>query len=111
MRKCVMDDFRILRKLKKLALKAIDVLDKSRGTCSCYEAGKMRRDLQETLDKKEEKSENAFMDELISVLEEVAEFFKDYKRSFKSEDFKKLGNKISGFLEAVENASKNITRR
>jgi hypothetical protein len=102
MKKRVMDDSRIVKKLKKLAWNAIDVLNESRGACSCYEAGKLRRDLQKVLRSKEGKSIKTLIDELIPVLSEVAEFFEDPKRSFKSDDFKELGNKISGFLDKIE---------
>jgi hypothetical protein len=95
----VMDNSRILENLKKLAVEAIAVLKQSRRARSCYEAGKLRRDLRDTLDKKEENSEKAFTDELVSALDDVADFLKDPERSFKSKKFKKLGDKISGFLE------------
>ena len=95
----VMDNSRILENLKKLAVEAIAVLKQSRRARSCYEAGKLRRDLQGILDKKEEKSEKAFTCELVSALDDVAKFLKAPERSFKSKKFKKLGDKISEFLE------------
>jgi hypothetical protein len=43
-----------------------------------------------------------FTDELIPALEEVAKFLKDPRRSFKSDDFKNLGDEISDFLQKIE---------
>jgi len=102
MKKRVMDDSGIVKKLKKLVRNAINVLNASRGACSCYEAGKLRRDLQKVLKSEEEKTEKDFTDELVSALEKVAGFLKDPERSFKSEDFKELGDEISGFLDEIE---------
>ena len=102
MKKRVMDDSGIVKKLKKLARNAIDVLNASRGACACYEAGKLRRDLQEVLKSKERKNKKMFIDELVPVLSKIAEFSTDPERSFKSKDFKELGNEISGFLDKIE---------
>jgi hypothetical protein len=102
MKKRVMDDSRISKRMKELARKAIDVLNESRGACACYEAGKMRLDLQDALNKKEAISGKVFTDELIPALEEVAKFLKDPRRSFKSDDFKNLGDEISDFLQKIE---------
>jgi hypothetical protein len=102
MKKRVMDNFHILRKLKKLTVETIDALNKSRKTRSCYEAGKLRKKLQEILACKEKKLEKTFIKELLFALEEVVKFLKNPKRSFKSEDFKKLGDKISGFLKTIK---------
>jgi hypothetical protein len=102
MKKRVMDNFHILRKLEKLAVNAIDVLNNSRGAHACYEAGELRKKLQKILACKKEISEKTFTGELVSALEEVANFLKDPERSFKSEDFKKQGDKISGFLKTIK---------
>ncbi|MDD5697391.1 MAG: hypothetical protein PHH77_02135 [Victivallaceae bacterium] len=102
MKKHVMDGSRIHRKLKQLAMNAIGVLNDSRSASSCYEAGELRRGLRGALSEKEEKSEEAVTDELVSTLEKVAGFLKDPERSFKSEDFKKLGDEITGFLEKIK---------
>jgi hypothetical protein len=102
MKKCVMDNFRVLRELENLAEKAIDVLNHSREIRSRSEAGVLRKSLQKILAEKEEKLEEILMNELVFVLGKVAEFFKDKERSFKSEDFKELGNEISAFLEKIE---------
>ena len=99
MKKCVMDNFRILRELEGLAKKAINMLNGTRDARSCSEASLLRKSLKRILDHKEEKLEATLMKELIAVLGEVAEFARDKKRSFKSEDFKKLGDKINDFLE------------
>ena len=95
----VMDDFRILKELEKLAEKAIGVLKRSKEIRSCFEAGELRKSLRGILARKEEKLEETLMKELLAVLGEVAEFLKDSERSFKSGKFKKLGDEISGFLE------------
>lgn len=99
MKECVMDNFRVLRELEKLAEKAMDVLNLSREIRSCPEAGLLRKSLRRILDQKEEKLENTLMKELIAVLGEVAKFSKDPTRSFKSENFLNLGDEISIFLE------------
>ena len=101
MKKSVMDDFCVLKELEKLAEKTIGILNQSRETRSHFEASLLRKSLQGILDQKEEKLEETLMTELVAVLGEVAEFFKDPKRSFKSEDFKKMGNKILSFLETI----------
>ena len=102
MKKCVMDNFRVLRGLEKLAEEAIDVLNQSREKRSRPEASVLRKSLRGILDRKEEKLEGKLMNELVAVLGEVVKFSKNKERSFKSEDFKKLGNKISGFLATIE---------
>jgi molecular chaperone DnaK (HSP70) len=96
-----MDNFRVLRELENLAEKAIDVLNHSREIRSRSEAGVLRKSLQKILDEKEEKLEEILMNELASVLGEVAEFLRDPERSFKSKDFKKLRDEISKFLEGI----------
>ena len=105
----VMDDFRILKELEKLAEKAIGVLKRSKEIRSCFEAGELRKSLQGILARKEEKLEETLMAELVAVLGEVAEFSKDKERSFKSDEFKNLGNEISGFL-AEEGLEKILNR-
>ena len=87
MKKCVKDNFRILKELEKLAEKTIEILNQSRETRSHSEASFLRKSLQGILDRKEEKLEETLMTELVAVLGEIAEFLKDPKRSFKSEDF------------------------
>ena len=99
MKKCVMDNFRVLRKLEGLAEKAIGVLNESREIRSHSEAGRLRKGLQAILDKKEVKLEETLMKELVAVLGEVAEFSKDPTRSFKSDKFKKLGDEINNFMK------------
>jgi hypothetical protein len=99
MKKCVMDNFRVLRGLEGLAEKAIGVLNATRDARSCSEASLLRKSLKSLLDKKEEKLEKTLQKELIAVLGEVAEFAKDKKRSFKSEKFKRLGYEINDFME------------
>jgi hypothetical protein len=99
MKKRVMDSSRILKELRKFAQKSIDILNQSRGARSSYEAGELRRRLQEILAGKENCSEKEFTEKLIFALKDAAEFFKDKERSFKSEKFKKLGDEISGFLD------------
>ena len=101
MKNRVMDNFHTLRKLEKLAEKAIDVLNQSRETRSRSEASLLRKSLRGILARKEEKLEETLMKELLAVLGEVAEFLKDPKRSFKSGKFKKLGDKINDFLEEI----------
>ncbi|MFA6716293.1 MAG: hypothetical protein WCS27_13015 [Victivallaceae bacterium] len=102
MKKCVMDDFRVLRELESLAEKAIDVLNHSREIRTRSEASVLRKSLQKILAEKEEKLEEILMKELIAVLGEVAEFSKDKERSFKSKDFKKLGKEISDLLKQIK---------
>jgi hypothetical protein len=99
MKKCVMDNFQVLRELEGLAVKVIGVLNQSREIRSCTEAGLLRKSLKRILDHKEEKLEATLMKELIAVLGEIAEFAGDKERSLKSEDFKNLGNKINDFLK------------
>lgn len=101
MKKRVMDNSRILKELKKLTRNAIAVLNESRGARSSHEAGELRKSLQKILVGKEEKSEKAFMRELLSALKEVAEYANDPQRSSKSEKFKELGDEISEFLEEI----------
>jgi hypothetical protein len=102
MKRRVMDDFRILKELENLAEKAIDVLNQSREMRSRPEAGMLRETLQGILDRKEEKLEETLMWELVGVLGETANFSKDKERSFKSDDFKNLGNEIFDFFEKNE---------
>ena len=99
MKKCVMDNFRVLKEFEELAEKAIEILNQSREIRSCAEASLLRKSLKRILNHKEEKLEATLMKELIAVLGEVAEFARDKERSFKSEDFKNLGNKINDFLK------------
>lgn len=108
-----MDNFRILKNLEKLAEKAIDVLNQSRGARSRSEASLLRKSLQITLAWKEEKLEDTLMNELIAVLRETAKFLIDPNRSFKSEKFKNLGNEIFSFLEkiGIENTNENMTKK
>lgn len=99
MKKCVMDNFRVLKGLEELAENAINVLNGTREARSKPEAFKLRKGLQAILEKKEDKLEKTLQKELLTVLGEVAEFAKDKERSFKSEKFKKLRGEINDFME------------
>lgn len=109
--KHAMGDSRVLRKLKKLASMAIDVLKKSRGACRNYEAGTLRKNLKDILDKKKEKAQKALIHELASALEEVGKYAKDPIRSYKSEYLRNLREEISNLLQSIGWKTKNITEK
>jgi Skp family chaperone for outer membrane proteins len=99
MKKCVMDNFRVLMGLEELAKKAIKELNGTRDIRSLPEASKLRQVLQAILDKRENKLEKTLQKELVAVLGKVAEFAKDKERSFKSEKLKKLGSEVNDFMK------------